>query len=267
MQYKEKQIEYFIKGKKYIFIIGISFENNKNLNSGYVITIENITDLIKIQRSAAWSDIARRIAHEIKNPLTPIQLSADRLKHKYLSSIKKDKEIFINCIDTIIRQVSSIHRMVNDFSTFAKMPRPIFESVKINTLINSFVSMTKLANKEILIKSDLSKTNDIKLRADPNLINQAFNNLIQNSINSINEKNYNNLKDYKGIIDIELTEDKNYCKLIIIDNGKGLPKDKEFLTEPYISRSKKGSGLGLAVVKKIMEDHKEVLNWKIMQMV
>ena len=235
-------------------------EEIKILNDNFNNMIDRLKKqqqrLLVTERYSAWESVARKLAHEIKNPLTPIQLSADRLKHKYLSSIKKDKEIFINCIDTIIRQVSSIHRMVNDFSTFAKMPRPIFESVKINTLINSFVSMTKLANKEILIKSDLSKTNDIKLRADPNLINQAFNNLIQNSINSINEKNYNNLKDYKGIIDIELTEDKNYCKLIIIDNGKGLPKDKEFLTEPYISRSKKGSGLGLAVVKKIMEDHK-----------
>ena len=102
--------------------------------------------MIKIQRAAAWSDIAKRIAHEIKNPLTPIQLSADRLKHKYLSNIRDDKQTFINCIDTIIRQVSSIHRMVNDFSTFTKMPRPIFESISINKLIilRIFLSITTL---------------------------------------------------------------------------------------------------------------------------
>ena len=113
-----------------------------------------------------------------------------------------------------------------------------------------------LANKKIIIKSNLPKKNNIILKADPNLINQAFNNLIKNSINSINEKINNNLdKNYEGKIEIELTQINTNCILIIIDNGKGLPKDKEFLTEPYISRSKKGSGLGLAVVKKIMEDH------------
>ena len=108
---------------------------SKSLNSGYVVTIENITELIKVQRAAAWADIAKRIAHEIKNPLTPIQLSADRLKHKYLNIITNEKSIFINCIDTIIRQVSTIHRMVNEFSTFAQMPRPIFERININEII------------------------------------------------------------------------------------------------------------------------------------
>ena len=127
---KEKQLDYTFKGKTKKFIVRISFENYKTLNSGYVVTIENITELIKVQRAAAWADIAKRIAHEIKNPLTPIQLSADRLKFKYLNKITDEKNIFINCIDTIIRQVSSIHRMVNEFSTFAQMPRPIFSKCK-----------------------------------------------------------------------------------------------------------------------------------------
>ena len=170
-KYKEKQLDYLLKGKKNTFIIGVSFENYINLNSGYVITIENITELIKIQRTAAWSDIAKKIAHEIKNPLTPIQLSADRLKIKYLKSIKGDKEIFINCIDTIIRQVTTIHRMVNDFSTFTQMPRPIFEVISMNKIIKGSVSMTKLANKNFTITSNLSKIKTITLKADPNLIN------------------------------------------------------------------------------------------------
>ena len=127
---REEQLDYSYKGKRKTFVIRISFENYKSLNSGYVVTIENITELIKVQRAAAWSDIAKkRIAHEIKNPLTPIQLSADRLKHKYLNKITDEKSIFINCIDTIIRQVSTIHRMVNEFSTFAQMPRPIFQKL------------------------------------------------------------------------------------------------------------------------------------------
>ena len=260
INYKEKQLDYIIKGKKNTFIIGVSFENYINLNSGYVITIENITELIKIQRAAAWSDIARKIAHEIKNPLTPIQLAADRLKLKYLKGIKGDKEIFINCIDTIIRQVSTIHRMVNGFSTFAQMPRPIFEIITMNEIIKGCVSMAKLANKNIIVTSNLLKLKTIKLKADPNLVNQAFNNLIKNSINAINERPINEQKpNLKGKIYIELLTDNNFCTLLVKDNGKGLPEDKEYLTEPYISRSQKGSGLGLAIVKKIMEDHKGYL--------
>ncbi len=253
-QYKEKQIDYLIKGKKNTFIIGVSFENYRNLESGYVVTIENITEMIKIQRTAAWSDIAKKIAHEIKNPLTPIQLSADRLKYKYLSNIKEDKETFINCIDTIIRQVTSIHRMVNDFSTFTKMPRPIFENININKLILSSISMLKLVNKKVLVTTKINKRKNIILKADPNLINQAFNNLAQNALNSINEKN-SIINNYAGEIIISLVSEKNFCRLTMIDNGIGLPMNKEFLIEPYISRSKNGSGIGLAVVKKIMQDH------------
>ena len=259
-KYKEKQLDYILKGKKYTFIIGVSFENYINLNSGYVITIENITELIKIQRAAAWSDIAKKIAHEIKNPLTPIQLSADRLKLKYFKSIKEDKEIFIDCIDTIIRQVSSIHRMVNDFSTFAQMPRPIFEKINMNKIIKGCVSMAKLSNKNIIITSNLSKIKTLELKADPNLVNQAFNNLVKNSINAISENNTSiNNKKLKGKIHIELFSDNYFCKLLVKDNGIGFPDEKDHLTEPYISRSKKGSGLGLAIVKKIMEDHKGYL--------
>ncbi|MEC8100232.1 MAG: ATP-binding protein [Pseudomonadota bacterium] len=254
----EEQLDYIYKGKKKKFIIRISFENYKSLNSGYVVTIENITELIKIQRAAAWADIAKRIAHEIKNPLTPIQLSADRLKHKYLNKITNEKSIFINCIDTIIRQVSTIHRMVNEFSTFAEMPRPIFQKVNINEIIIGSISMIKLANSQLSIKSNLEKIEKIYLKADPNLINQALNNLFKNSINAINEN-----KEIKvGEINIELYKKNNLCYLDFIDNGVGFPVNKEHLLEPYISRSKKGSGLGLAVVKKIMEDHKGSIELK-----
>ena len=184
---REEQLDYSYKGKRKTFVIRISFENYKSLNSGYVVTIENITELIKVQRAAAWSDIAKKIAHEIKNPLTPIQLSADRLKYKYLNKITEEKNIFIHCIDTIIRQVSSIHRMVNEFSTFAKMPRPIFQNVNVNEIIIGSISMIKLANQKLSIKSNLGKIEKINLKADPNLINQALNNLFKNSINAINE--------------------------------------------------------------------------------
>ena len=253
LSFKEEQIDYTIKGIKKKFIVRVSFENYKSLNSGYVVTIENITELIKVQRAAAWSDIAKRIAHEIKNPLTPIQLSADRLKYKYLNKISDEKNVFINCIDTIIRQVSTIHRMVNEFSTFAQMPRPIFEKTNINEIVNGSIGMTKLANPKLSIKSNLENISPINLKIDANLINQALNNLFKNSINAINEK-----KDDKkqGKIFIELNKSENLCYLDFLDNGNGFPSDKEHLLEPYISRSKKGSGLGLAVVKKIMEDHK-----------
>ena len=254
----EEQLDYMYKGKRKKFVIRISFENYKTLNSGYVVTIENITELIKIQRAAAWADIAKRIAHEIKNPLTPIQLSADRLKHKYLNKITNEKNIFINCIDTIIRQVSTIHRMVNEFSTFAQMPRPIFQNVNINEIVIGSISMIKLANSQLSIKSNLEKIEKIHLKADPNLINQALNNLFKNSINAINE----NKEIIVGEINIKLYKKNNMCYLDFIDNGIGFPVNKEHLLEPYISRSKKGSGLGLAVVKKIMEDHKGSIELK-----
>ncbi len=253
LSFKEEQIDYTIKGKKKKFIVRVSFENYKRLNSGYVVTIENITELIKVQRAAAWSDIARRIAHEIKNPLTPIQLSADRLKHKYLNKISDEKSVFISCIDTIIRQVSTIHRMVNEFSTFAQMPRPIFEKVNLNQIVNGSIGMTKLANQRLVIKSNLDNLHPIVIKIDPNLINQALNNLFKNSINAINE-NKKNIDE--GKIKIDLSKDGNYCYINFSDNGIGFPPNKEHLLEPYISRSQKGSGLGLAVVKKIMEDHK-----------
>ncbi len=253
LPFREEQLDFIVKGKKKKFVIRVSFENYKSLNSGYVVTIENITELIKVQRAAAWSDIAKRIAHEIKNPLTPIQLSADRLKHKYLDKISDEKNIFSNCIDTIIRQVSTIHRMVNEFSTFAQMPRPIFEIVNINEIIKGSISMNKLANQKLTISSNLDKICKIKLKVDPNLINQALNNLFKNSINAINE----NVKSEEiGKIKIELHKENNLCYLDFVDNGPGFPVEKEYLLEPYISRSNKGSGLGLAVVKKIMEDHR-----------
>ena len=262
LSFREELLDYKIKGVKKKFVVRISFENYKSLNSGYVVTIENITELIKVQRAAAWSDIAKKIAHEIKNPLTPIQLSADRLKHKYLNKISEDKNIFINCIDTIIRQVSTIHRMVNEFSTFAQMPRPILQNVDIKEIILGSIGMTKLANQKLDISSNLDKINKINLKADPNLINQALNNLFKNSINAMNEEK----KEFKtGKIHINLYEQSNFCHLDFIDNGPGFPAEKEYLLEPYISRSNKGSGLGLAIVKKIMEDHNgsiELINEK-----
>ncbi len=255
INFKEKQIEHYVKGKKKIFIVGLSYEPYQKVENSYVVTIEDITQLIQTQRTAAWSDIAKIIAHEIKNPLTPIQLSAERLKYKYLDNIEKDKEVFANCIDTIIRQVSTMHRMVNEFSTFAQMPRAIFENININKIIKGNIGMTKLANKDILIDSNTTKVQDLNIRLDPNLLNQAFNNLIKNSINAIREKRIKNSK-LRGKIFIEIDKKEGYFFLKVTDNGIGFPKDKEFLTEPYISRSNKGSGLGLAIVKKIMQDHK-----------
>ncbi len=250
------QINIFKGGKKKTLLVRVTKEINKGALSGFVITFENITELIKIERAAAWSDIARRIAHEIKNPLTPIQLSADRIKRKYQNEIVSDKNIFISCIDTIIRQVGTIHRMVNEFSSFAQMPTPRPSLVNLNDLLIGTQSMTSLAHKNISVISNLDELKKIEAYVDGNLINQAITNLIQNSINAIEKKIEVTDKFFSAQLEIRLSIVKNNCKISIIDNGIGLPNDNvEHLFEPYVTSRARGTGLGLAIVKKIMDDH------------
>ena len=208
------------------------------------------SELQKRERNAAWLDIARRIAHEIKNPLTPIQLSAEYLKSK--SKSKEEKSY----ADTIIKKVSSIENMVDEFSKFAKLPKPELKKTRLNILCSDLILFHKRSNKKITFATNNLKKNLI-VNIDELQLSMAISNLIQNSIESINEKASNN-KRFNGKIDLSIYVKKNNVCIKIIDNGSGLPKNfpKDKILEPYITTKKRGTGLGLAIVLKIIQEHK-----------
>ncbi len=250
----QDQIRINRKGKVRTLLVRMNAQKERHTTLGYVVTFDDITELVNAQRAAAWSDVARRIAHEIKNPLTPIQLSAERLKRKFLSDIDKDKDIFSMCTDTIVRQVSSIRSMVDEFSTFARMPAPIRERINIQELIMGVVSMHRLATPQVEFTTTPIK-NDISVSCDQKQFTQAINNLILNAIDAVDSVPESS--KIKKRIDVNLMRIGNSeLELVVEDNGCGLPKDLiDRLVEPYITTREKGTGLGLAIVKKIIEDH------------
>jgi two-component system nitrogen regulation sensor histidine kinase NtrY len=219
---------------------------------GAVLTFDDITELQSAQRVSAWADVARRIAHEIKNPLTPIQLSAERLKRKYLKEITSDPETFAECTDTIISHVGDIGRMVNEFSDFARMPEPVMKEENLPLHIRQTLVLQKEAHGDIEFQV-IDKVGDLTILCDEQQIRQAFINLVQNAIDSIHEKGGNSR------LNVLLTLDaaSENCVICISDSGLGLPKgeDRSRLIEPYVTHKVRGTGLGLAIVKKIMEDH------------
>ena len=222
---------------------------------GFVVTFDDITDLIIAQRSSAWADIARRIAHEIKNPLTPIQLSAERLKRKYLKEITSDREVFEKCTDTIVRQVGDIRAMVDEFSSFARMPKAVLEKQEVRTLVREAVFLQKVGLPHIDLKLQLPE-HPVTARLDARLFGQALTNLIKNAGEAIETANMRGEGPEKGRIDVKVTSDHDLIHIDIIDNGCGLPREnRQRLIEPYMTTREKGTGLGLAIVAKIMEDH------------
>ena len=236
------------EGNKRIFLFRISIEVLESNKSGLIITFDDITELQQAQRKAAWSDVARRIAHEIKNPLTPIQLSAERLKSKYLQEISEKPEMFEQYTDTIIKHVGDIGRMVDEFSAFARMPEAVLYKDSLGKYIKDSLILIKQAHPKIEFIYD--ETNKIEINLDARQIRQVMNNLFKNSVEAIEFPN-------DGIVEIKIAESQDNIYVIITDNGSGFPKDQEIstLTEPYITHKPKGTGLGLAIVKKIMEDH------------
>ncbi|TQV79195.1 PAS domain-containing sensor histidine kinase [Denitrobaculum tricleocarpae] len=222
--------------------------------NGFVVTLDDISELMSAQRKAAWSDVARRIAHEIKNPLTPIQLSAERLKRKYLREITSDPDTFEICTDTIVRQVGDIGRMVDEFSSFARMPAPVVENVDIKHLAEQAVFLQKTAHPEIDYEME-SDAEEMSTGCDRQQINRVLTNLLLNAEEAIEGRQEED-GDFKGRIKVRLRDLPEGLVIEIEDNGKGLPEvSRDRLTEPYVTTRKKGTGLGLAIVKKIMEDH------------
>ncbi|MBX2830882.1 MAG: PAS domain-containing sensor histidine kinase [Rhodospirillales bacterium] len=226
---------------------------------GYVVTFDDVTELQTAQRMAAWADVARRIAHEIKNPLTPIQLSAERLKRRYLKQIDDDQEVFKTCTDTIIRQVSDIGRMVDEFSSFARMPSPKMRMENISELVKSAVFLQKQAHSEIIYDFDQTGIEEMQISCDAHQVNQCLINTLKNAAEAIEAREKPEDGELpRGKIEISITVSPNnqHVFVAVSDNGKGLPAEhRERLTEPYMTTRSKGTGLGLAIVKKIMEDH------------
>lgn len=225
--------------------------------AGFVITFEDITELLGAQRTAAWSEIARRIAHEIKNPLTPIRLSAERLKRKYLPQIERDQDTFTGSIDTIVRQVDTIGNLINEFSAFARMPAPVFNYESACDLVRQAVYLQQGARAEVRFETELPD-DDIQLYCDSRKVAQALTNLVQNAVQSVLQRLMNEADGgERGWVLVRLEATESFCSIEVHDNGQGLPADEPVgrLTEPYVTKRADGTGLGLAIVKKIMEEH------------
>ena len=229
---------------------------------GFVVTFDDVTELLSAQRAAAWSDVARRIAHEIKNPLTPIQLSAERLRRKYQDEITSDPETFVTCTDTIVRQVEDIGRMVDEFSSFARMPQPSIGAENLTNLIREVVGLERARTSDITIHLEMPEAG-MMLRCDRRQVTRALTNILKNAAESIESRLANDGEGGEpGRISVTVTDsradDKEDGTLIVKveDNGVGLPAEgRDRLTEPYVTTRTKGTGLGLAIVRKIMEDH------------
>jgi len=239
-------------------------EEIKKLNVNFNSMIEKLKKqqdkLLISERHSAWESVARKLAHEIKNPLTPIQLSIDRIREKYLNkSLKDDDELSIY-LDTITKQIKDIEHLVNEFSDFARMPKPLFKKVNLNQIISRAFKLHELSDPNI--KFLLSKNNaSYIINGDEEQLNRAFINLVKNSIESISENISKNV-DFKGKINIEIKEDRDYIYVTISDNGVGFSGvDKEKMLTPYFTTKKNGTGLGLAVVTKIINDHNSTITF------
>lgn len=239
---------------KRIFLFRISIEVLEENTTGLIITFDDITELQSAQRKAAWSDVARRIAHEIKNPLTPIQLSAERLQRKYLKEIESDPETFSQCTETIIKHVGDIGKMVDEFSSFARMPDPVLKTENLSKQIQEDIILFKQAHSNIEFHVH-DAPSEIMASIDARQIRQVINNLLKNASDSISDKHGE--ASSTGVIDILIGTNNDNAFVAISDNGAGFPVHENLntLTEPYITHKPKGTGLGLAIVKKIMEDH------------
>jgi two-component system nitrogen regulation sensor histidine kinase NtrY len=224
--------------------------------AGFVITFDDITELAAAQRTAAWADVARRIAHEIKNPLTPIQLSAERLRRKYKKEVTTDPEVFDQCTDTIIRHVNDIGRMVDEFSSFARMPAPVFQEHDVAQLVRESIFLQKVAFPDIDFRFE-GPDAPVMLACDGRLISQVLVNVMKNSGEAISARRAEAGEETaRGEIRVRLVPDDRSVTIEIADTGGGWPKGmKARVTEPYVTTRKKGTGLGLAIVNKVVEDH------------
>jgi two-component system nitrogen regulation sensor histidine kinase NtrY len=241
-------------GREHNFVVRVTTELTEESEHGHVLTFDDITELVAAQRNSAWADIARRIAHEIKNPLTPIQLSAERLKRKYGKEIQSDRQVFDQCTDTIIRQVGDIGRMVDEFSSFARMPSAVLEPNDLANVVKEATVLQRVSANDIQIDVSVP-AEPLVFALDRRLITQAVTNLVKNAREAIEGRQMTR-PEPPGHILVEAGLENNMPFVSVTDNGIGLPKEKRNrLTEPYVTTREKGTGLGLAIVKRIMEEH------------
>src|SRR6201988_1283120 len=237
--------------------VRVSAEQTSQSRDSYIITLDDITDLVSAQRTSAWGDVARRIAHEIQNPLTPIRLSAERIHRKFGKVITEDKNIFEQCTDTIVRQVDDIRRMVDEFSRFARMPKPVMEGEDVADTVRQAVFLMKVAHPELDIEAEF-REDPLRAQFDRRLISQAVTNIVKNATEAIEQVPAEELGqgNGKGRIDVVVSREDEDVLIDVIDNGIGLPKvARSRLLEPYVTTRAKGTGLGLAIVGRVLEDH------------
>jgi two-component system nitrogen regulation sensor histidine kinase NtrY len=241
------------EGRERNLSVRVTTEQSGDPEHGYVVTLDDITELVLAQRTSAWADVARRIAHEIKNPLTPIQLSAERLRRKYGRSITDDPAVFHQCTDTIIRQVDDIKRMVDEFSKFARMPKPVMAAEDVADTVRQIVFLMRVGNADIDIALEIAE-DPMLAQFDRRLISQGLTNIIKNATEAIGS--VKPAEGHKGRISVLATRNGSDVIIDVIDNGIGLPKvSRARLLEPYVTTRQKGTGLGLAIVGRVLEDH------------
>jgi two-component system, NtrC family, nitrogen regulation sensor histidine kinase NtrY len=249
----QDQVTISRKGRERNLSVRVASEQSSESDHGYVVTLDDITDLVTAQRTSAWADVARRIAHEIKNPLTPIQLSAERLRRKYGKMIGEDRTVFEQCTDTIVRQVDDIKRMVDEFSRFARMPKPVFAAEDVADTVRQAVFLMRVGHADIDIEADIAE-DPMPAKFDRRLISQALTNIIKNASEAIAAVPPAGLG--KGSIHVFAAREGGDIVIDVVDNGIGLPKaNRSRLLEPYVTTREKGTGLGLAIVGRIVEEH------------
>jgi two-component system nitrogen regulation sensor histidine kinase NtrY len=242
------EIEHGPAMHKRVLLVRIGAEMKAGVPDGFIVTFDDVTELLSAQRKAAWADVARRIAHEIKNPLTPIQLSAERLKRRFAKEITSDPESFTQCADTIVRHVGDIGRMVDEFSTFARMPAPVMRPESLERIAREAMVLQRVAQPQIEWVVEIEQS--LRAVCDRRLIGQALTNLLQNAADAVA------MRPGAKHVTLRLAQASGMAVLSVTDDGVGLPDtDRAKLTEPYVTHKPKGTGLGLAIVRKIMEDH------------
>jgi two-component system nitrogen regulation sensor histidine kinase NtrY len=248
----QKQMQITRDGRERIYNVRIAPGPLSRGERTFVATLDDMTDLVAAQRTSAWADVARRIAHEIKNPLTPIQLSAERLKRKYGRVIVNDKDIFDQCTDTIIRQVDDIKRMVDEFSSFSRMPKAQLQEDDLKTCIEQVLFLMRVGHADIEIAANLPEGR-VMARFDRRLFSQALTNVVKNATEGIAATE---MEDRPPKIVVSLRIENGSAIIDVEDNGKGFPRENRArLLEPYMTTRKEGTGLGLPIVQKIFEDH------------